>query len=320
MSRTINSILQWSESERADFGCKVQCTRHRLHDLDLFTDDALIRLLDAYPRKSLQAFTMGTDPSRREDWAPVEIGQVSGSELFDAVRKGRLWLNILRVEEADARFKELMDRIYGDLVADCPHFKPFRYTGTLLVSSPDAQVYYHVDGPPNLLWHIRGAKRIYIYPANDRKFVPQNIMEDIFASVADEEMPYDRDFDKHAVYYDLQPGDVASWPHNAPHRVVNDGSLNVSLSTNHGTPESEHRKLVYLANRFFHRRWGLPATSTREEGLVANGKCLAYRAFRKAGLDPVRPTFDYRAKYRVDPLATSGITQLREAARTAFAE
>jgi quercetin dioxygenase-like cupin family protein len=31
--------------------------------------------------------------------------------------------------------------------------------------------------------------------------------------------------------YQLEPGDVVSWPHNAPHRIENLDSLNVSLST-----------------------------------------------------------------------------------------
>ncbi len=236
---------------------------------DLFSDESLTQLLDHYPRNLLQAFTMGTDATKRADWAPVEIGALSGAELLAAVKRGRLWLNILRVQDADMRLKDVLDRVYAQLANDCPHFKPFRYSGTLLISSPSAQVYYHVDGPPNLLWHIRGSKRIYIYPAEDRRLVPLTVMEDIFASVADEEMPFDPSFDDLAVVYDLKPGDVASWPHNSPHRVVNTGALNVSLSTNHWTEESEHRKLVYVANRFFRRRVGFPVTSTREDGMWA---------------------------------------------------
>jgi hypothetical protein len=320
LPRSNLSLLQWSDAERVNFGRTVQCTRHRLHELEFFSDGSLVDLLDGYPRKSLQAFTMGTDPRKRDDWSPVEIGPLSGRELFEAVQKGRLWLNILRIEQADTRLRKLLDDIYAELRADCPGFTPFRYTGTLLISSPDTQVYYHVDGPPNLLWHIRGEKRIFIYPANDRKLVPLEIMEDVFASVADEEMPYETWFDQFAVHYDLKPGEVASWPHNSPHRVVNLGNLNVSLSTNHSTPESEHRKLVYLANRFYRRRVGLPTTSTRENGLLANAKCFSYRVCRRLGLDPVKPSFEYRAKFRVDPRAPLGVAPLERAVRTAFAE
>lgn len=313
------SLIDWTEEQRASFGRIVQCTRHRLHELDLFDDDSLTALLDKYPRKLLQAFTMGTDAAKRDDWGPVEIGSATGAELLEAVKRGRLWLNILRIQDADRPMKELMDRLYAELAADCPHFRPLRYSGTLLISSPSAQVYYHVDGPPNLLWHIRGRKRIYVYPAGDRRLVPLEIMEDIFASVADEEMPFDPTFDDAATAYDLNPGDVASWPHNAPHRVVNSGTFNVSLSTNHWTEASEHRKLVYVSNRFFRRRFGIPTRSTREDGLWTRGKCFSYLVCRRLGLDKTKTTFKYEAKYRVDPSAPLGITPLKEASRTAFA-
>lgn len=314
-----DSLMQWTAQQWSDFGRVIQCTQHRLHELDLFSDESLARLLDDYPRKLLQAFTMGTDATKRDDWAPVEIGALSGRELLEAVKHGRLWLNILRVQEADPRLKDLLDSLYATLADECPHFKPLRYSGTLLISSPDAQVYYHVDGPPNLLWHIRGRKKIYVYPAEDRRLVPLAVMEDIFASVADEEMPFDPAFDDLAVVYDLKPGDVASWPHNSPHRVVNTSALNVSLSTNHWTQESEHRKLVYVANRFFRRRVGLPMVSTREDGAWASVKCFAYRVCRRLGLDKTKPSFQYEAKYRVDPTAPLGIAPLKEAARTSFA-
>jgi hypothetical protein len=314
-----DSLMQWSESQCADFGRAIQCTHHRLHETDLFSDESLTQLLDHYPRKLLQAFTMGTDATKRDDWAPVEIGALSGAELLAAVKRGRLWLNILRVQDADMRLKDVLDRAYTQLANDCPHFKPLRYSGTLLISSPNAQVYYHVDGPPNLLWHIRGSKRIYVYPAEDRRLVPLTVMEDIFASVADEEMPFDPSFDHLAVAYDLKPGDVASWPHNSPHRVVNTDGLNVSLSTNHWTRESEHRKLVYVANRFFRRRVGFPMTSTREDGVWAKGKCLAYLVCRRLGFDKTKPSFQYEAKFRVDPNAPLGVAPLSEPARTSFA-
>lgn len=67
MSKADDSLWQWFEAQRADFGGKLQCTRHRLHELDSFTDDALIELLDHYPRKSVQAFTMGTDAASHDD-------------------------------------------------------------------------------------------------------------------------------------------------------------------------------------------------------------------------------------------------------------
>ena len=306
--------------QRAAFGRSAQVVRHRLHDLSLFGDAELVGLLDSYPRKWLQAFTMGTDPRRREDWAPVEIGDLSGEQIFEAVRRGRLWLNILNTQKVDDRFKRVLDALYRTLAEQCPGFTPLTYTGTLLISSPGAQVYYHVDGPPNFLWHIRGEKRIYIYPAGDRRLVSQEIMEDVFASVADEEMPFEPDWDAYSVAFDLKPGDGALWPHNSPHRVVNADTLNVSLATNHSTPQSEYRKLIYLANRFFRRRWHIPVRSVAEHGLVPRLKTDAYRVCRRLGMDPGKPSFNYRTVWRIDPAAPGGISRLDGEVRTSFAE
>jgi hypothetical protein len=314
------ALVNLTAEQRETFGNKPQVVRHHLHQLSLFDDNALRDLIDRYPRQWLQAFTMGTDPEKREDWAPVEIGDCSGSDLLDAVKRGRLWLNILNTQKVDERFKQALDGLYEALSQQCPGFETLTRSATLLVSSPGAQVYYHVDGPPNFLWHIRGEKRVYVYPPGDRRLISQEIMEDVFASVADEEMPYERAWDKFAVVYELKPGDGALWPHNSPHRVVNTDTLNVSLATNHMTSQSEHRKLVYLANRFFRRRWHLPFRSINERGPWPRAKIDAYRVCRKLGLDRRKASFDYRASLKIDPHATSGISRLDEAVRTAFAK
>ncbi len=315
-----DALVDLTEEQRESFGRKAQVVKHRLHHLSMFDDDALPALIDRYPRQWLQAFTMGTDPEKRQDWAPVEIGECSGVEILQAVRRGRLWLNILNTQKVDERFKQALDGLYAALARQCPGFETLTRSATLLVSSPDAQVYYHVDGPPNFLWHIRGEKRVYIYPPEDRRLISQEIMEDVFASAADEEMPYDRAWDDCAVVYQLEPGDGALWPHNSPHRVVNTDTLNVSLATNHTTKQSEHRKLVYLANRFFRRRWHLPFRSTSEQGSWPRAKVDAYRVCRKLGLDRRKASFDYRATLRIDPHAPGGISRLDEAVRTSFAK
>lgn len=314
----LGALVDLTAEQRDAFGRKPQVVAHRLHELSIFGDGSLAALIDSYPRQWLQAFTMGTSPERREDWAPVEVGGLGGAEILDAVRHGRLWLNILNTHKVDARFKQVLDRLYDGLAAQCPGFETLTRSGTLLISSPGAQVYYHVDGPPNFLWHIRGEKRVYIYPAGDRRLVSQEIMEDVFASAADEEMPYQLAWDRFAVAFDLKPGQGALWPQNSPHRVVNADTLNVSLATNHSTIPSEHRKLVYLANRFFRRRCGLPTRSIEENGVWPRVKTNAYRVCRRLGLDRGARSFDYRAALKIDPAAPGGVSKLDAPVRVGF--
>jgi len=283
----MTALLDFTQDQASRFGAQPLVAHHRLHESGLaLSDDDLIALLDAYPRNNLQAFTMGQDYRRREDWKYVDASEASGKEIFAATLRGRLWLNLLRVDQADRAYGDLIHRLSGELKARCPGMGLDKINfATLLISSPRAIVYYHFDASHQSLWHLRGRKRIWLYPAGDERFVSPDVMEAIFAGTYeyDEEIPYSTDFDAHAAVFDLVPGDVATWPQNAPHRIVNEDSLNVSLSTGFDTEAANRRYVLYSANRFFRSRFGLPFRSTRETGVGAMAKSLAYRVCRRAG-------------------------------------
>jgi len=122
-------------------------------------------------------------------------------------------------------------------------------------------------------------------------------------------LPYDPEFDRAALNFDVNPGDLISWPQNAPHRVQNLGGINVSLSCEFDTKRSRRRHLVYAANR----------CSTRETGSAAAVKRFTYRACRKLGLDRTSPVaHEYVTQLRLDPASPGGVTRLAEPVRTAF--
>jgi len=305
----LTPAIQLSATDKADFGRRPLVAKHNLHQSGLFTDAALIDLLDHFPRQHLYALTMGNDLMRSEDNRLALHEGVSGAELLRAVKNGRLWLNITRVDRANARYRALIDQLYTQLAAQVPGFSPVASQGTLLVSSPHALVYYHADGPASALWHIRGRKRIWIYPALDERFIRRELLEDIFAGVRHEYLPYEHAYDQAAVVYDLEPGQWATWPQNAPHRVTNLDSVNVSLSTEHFTRQSRWRARVYCANRFFRTRLGLRNLSARESGPAAAMKTVIHRLANKAGLDPLRIK-RHAPSMRVDPDAPEGVVAL----------
>ena len=275
------------EDVRSGFGLQPVVGSHRLQDQELFTDAALIDLLDHFPRRHLYALSMGTDPTRVEENRLAAHDGVSGADLLEAVRNGRLWLNVTRVDRADARYRRLISDLFEELSTRLPGFSPDASQGTLLVSSPTAMVYYHADGPASLLWHIRGRKRIWVYPALDERYMKRELLEDIFAGVRHEYLPYEPAFDEGAQVYDLEPGQWISWPQNAPHRVTNLDGVNVSLNTEYFTRTSRRRFQVYVANRFFRTRLGRKNPSTREDGVLALAKTLTQRAARRVGLNPL---------------------------------
>ncbi len=305
----LRPVVHLSAADKANFGKKPLQATHNLHQSELFTDAALIDLLDNFPRQHLYALTMGNDSTRTDGNRLALHDGVSGADLLRAVKNGRLWLNITRVDRADARYRTLIDQLYEQLAAQVPGFVPVASQGTLLISSPQVLVYYHADAPTSVLWHLRGRKRIWVYPALDERFMQRELLEDIFAGVRHEYLPYENEYDRAAVVYDLEPGQWATWPQNAPHRVTNLDSVNVSLATEHYTRESRLRARVYTANRFFRTRLGLRNLSTREDGPGALMKTLLHRLANKAGLDPLQIK-RHIAALRVDPDAPGGVIAL----------
>lgn len=297
------------QKNSADFSRQPLLANHNLHQNELFDDAALIDLLDHFPRQQLYVLTMGNDSTRTNDNRLALHDGVSGAELLQAVKNGRLWLNITRVDRADARYRKLIDELYIQLAAQAPNFFPISSQGTLLISSPHVLVYYHADGPASVLWHIRGRKRIWIYPALDERFMRRELLEDIFSGVRHEYLPYEHAYDQAATVYDLEPGQWITWPQNAPHRVTNLDSINVSLSTEHFTRQSRWRARVYTANRFFRTRLGIRHLSTREDGMAAVMKTLIHRIARKVGLDPLQIK-SHIPSLRVDPTAPDGVVAL----------
>ena len=69
-------ISDWSDDKAARFG---QCTlqfRHTLHERPMFSDEALIDVLDRYPRERLGVFTMGHDLVDWTSWRRGDAGNL----------------------------------------------------------------------------------------------------------------------------------------------------------------------------------------------------------------------------------------------------
>lgn len=295
-------------------------SQHGYHERAMFDKPQLVSLLDAYPRRWLQAFTMGDDPCNASDWSCVDIAEgTNGEELWQAVSNGRLWLNITHVEEFNEDYAQLVKGMYEHLDQHCAHLQnPKANYSTLLISSPGAQVYYHLDAEPNMLWHLRGQKRVWIYPAMDTDLVPQELLEDIYAGEIDENLPFDISFDERAQEFLLSPGDVASWPHNGPHRIVNQ-DMNVSLATSYYTPTIYKRQYVQLANRFVLRNLGIKSRSMAEDGAVPALKRFTYRAVNKVKPFSRRDrSASYITDWQIDPQSPNGLRKLAKPIAASF--
>ena len=300
-----------SSEELVGLGKRYMKTRHRLHQTGLFSEEALIKLIDSYPRSLLQAFTMGTDPEKMDELQPVDTAGVTGAEIFEALKIGRLWFKLLRIYQWKGPYANVIRQVYDELQGKCPGFKPVDYSANLLFGSPGSQVYFHADGKPNMLWHICGKKRFWLYPAGNTRLVSQESMENIFENVQDEEVPYSTEFDRYAEQYDLEAGDLLSWPQNSPHRVCITEGVSVSITTFYQTDESIRREHIYGANRLLRQTLKLRTLSTKESGAGAFVKETMYRACRRTRILKVYPARKYLAECRIDPRGPGGISQIR---------
>ena len=159
----------------------VLVARHRLAETGLFTDEALAEIIDNHPQEDLSVNTMGVNPEVF-DWREGDRNGVDGATLVQLVRSGQLWINCRRVLVHQPQIAELVNSIYDEIEVNKTGFRAEARTANLLISSPDAWVPYHVDMPVNMLWHIRGRKRVWVYPHFDNRFAA-GIGQGLFGAV-----------------------------------------------------------------------------------------------------------------------------------------
>lgn len=286
-------ITDWTAEKARGFTRETVQFRHKLQQRLLFTDPGLEEILDRYPRDKLGVFTMGPDPMDWKSWKRGTPGDLSGAELLDAARKGRIWLNLRAVNEHDKDYAELCEEIFDDKARFAPHVKTFKRDLGLLISSPNAQVFYHLDVALVSLWQIRGTKTVWIYPPKD-PYVGQEDLERIVLKETAEQFAYDPSWDDGAEKIVFEPGMMVSWPQNAPHRIVNSDSLNVSLSVEFMTPQALMRANVIYANGKLRRIGAHPGI---QQGMhpFALGKLALARLLKAAdkrrAADPLTPQF-----------------------------
>src|SRR5262245_22642390 len=109
----IRDLVSWTTSEDPAHGARSFTVHHRLQETGLFNEERLVEMLDRYPRAKLQVFTMGADPEDLSDWQPVDTSGATGRQIYDAVKVGRLWVKLMRIDQNVPAVGELVQRAYG---------------------------------------------------------------------------------------------------------------------------------------------------------------------------------------------------------------
>lgn len=230
---------------------------HSLVDQGFATDEALAAVLDRYPAELFDINLYDYDDEGQVSLRTGARGRLDGAELLAAIQQGRLWVNMRSVETGWPELWAAAMAEFGKVQSAYSGLRAVKNAGQLILSSPKARVPYHFDAAGVVLFHLRGRKRIFVYPG-DEAHLPERNMEQVVARQTTEELPYTRAFEADAQVVDLEPGQALTWPIYAPHRVENLDRFCVSLSMDFQTWPSRFRNGALYTNAVMRSRGGRP--------------------------------------------------------------
>lgn len=254
---------------------------HNLGDHPLMTLEALARLGEALPEKSVE-YNKGDLPV---GVAPDEV-QSNGLSIGDTIRRveqSGSWA-VLKNIEAMPEYEALLLDLLGELK---PHIEAktgemLRPQGFVFVSSPGAVTPYHFDPEHNILLQLRGSKVMTQFPAGDPEFAPDETHE-TYHTGGPRNLVWSDDLGAGGTEWRLGPGDALFVPVMAPHHVRNGPEPSISLSitwrSDWSFAEADARAFNSLLRKIKMR----PRAPGRYP--VQNmGKAYAWRVMRRAGI------------------------------------
>jgi hypothetical protein len=272
-------FTKWDETHSDLWSHQPIRLEHEMHKSAAFSMDDLARLIESYPRGQYSLVKTGARGSSRV-WREGDIGNLSGREVIEAISHGGLWLNMRDVGAVDSRYRKLVDRMFEEVAAKVPGFEiPKAHQESILISSPDAQVYYHADLPGQSLIQIAGRKRVYVYP-NTAPFIRPEHLEDIALFNVEVDLPYKEWYDDYAKVLDIGPGQMLGWPMNAPHRVENLDTFSVSMTISYTNDEIRRSEILNLANGMLRHRFGYTPKSRSLRGPSFLAKAVMQKLLR----------------------------------------
>lgn len=284
---------------------------HNLVDRGFADDEALERILDRYPAELIDINLYDYDDAGQVTMRTGSRGDLSGSRLLEAIKAGRLWVNMRAAQTGCPELWVAAMEEFHRIQATYPGLKAVKNAGQLIISSPSNRTPYHFDAAGVVLFHLRGRKRLFVYPG-DETHLTEHDMERVVARQTTEELPYDRAFEAAAQVVDLEPGQALTWPFYAPHRVENLDRFCVSLSMDFQTWPSRLRNGALYANAVLRSRGLNPRPTDRMAPPELAARWALSLALKKAGLMEDRISA-IRRDFTPDETATDGAGDLRAA-------
>lgn len=251
---------------------------------DLFDDERLAALLDRHPAELYDINLFTFDADGRHTMTTGTRGRRPGAELLEGIKQGRIWIQLRSVDKHDPAIGAAVRRAFASIDGQAPGgFKPSNVNAALILSAPGAAVPMHADAPGVVLFHLRGRKRIWIYPP-DEAHLPTRAMEDIVLKQTTEDLPYERAMDANSTAFDLTPGTAVAWPQHAPHRIENQDGFNVSLTVDYVDWRARTLNGAYYAAGVLRRRGVSLPRAARLPAAAQTALWAAHLGLRRMGL------------------------------------
>jgi hypothetical protein len=250
----------------------------------LFEDNRLKRLLRTLPRDQVEIRAVqllgGEDGGYRRGELLKGADPV---DTFERLAEKPTWILLHQSWIHDPEYAELMRQYVRDLSETIAGVDDDASDlgCWLFLSSGKCVVHFHADPDQSFLNQIRGSKTVFVYPT---KMLPESTVERLVYTGNQGVVTYEPEYEA-AMFppVPLAPGETVFLPLFAPHRVINDGGVSVSINVGFHTRESRRRRSVHLVNLEM-RRLGLrPAPFNLRPALdsVKQRMSLAIRAKNK---------------------------------------
>ncbi len=273
----------WTDAHTAQFQKDIMTFDHGLRDTGLFTDAALAALLDKHPSNLLDVCTRGQvdDPKYPNKLRTGDFRDCRGADLIAAAKDGWVWINMREAMNVHPEYEAVLNDMYGG-ITDATGFKAYNPKGGILITSPVARTPYHFDKTEVILWHIRGKKRLYVYPV-EQKYISDEFFEKGLINPINDDLPYEQEFDQEAKIFDLAEGQAITWPLNSPHRVENN-EFCVSVTTEYSTRESGLKNAAMIANATFREKFGASSGYSAQSKSSRLVRSVFGRTLKKVGI------------------------------------
>jgi hypothetical protein len=254
---------------------------HNLSGLDLFKVDSLRGLAEKFIASPRDYFIAASARSPEAMFYSVPNGGLNPRQAIDLLEKGRYRVLLKRPERYDQRFRDLLDTLFGQVVAfrgGLAGERVERLESAILISSGSTTTPVHFDPEVGFFSQIEGDKCYHVYPPDctseaelERFYVRGRV------DVGNVDLTRLDRVREHVFH--LEPGKGFHQPQNAAHWVRTGRSLSVSYTFVFETDKSRSVNRTRAFN-YCLRNLGLDPSRPGSRPALDRAKAAAMRAAR----------------------------------------